>query len=114
MKNVIAELDRIAKYVEDLEENWSIHIAYRIDRVSQHLEDTHTGKIDNKISKSVLAHYKEDMEFLTQKESKLTKLIKDEKSRSANTVYKKIKDHFGKLDKKESMRFIKNVLKNID
>ncbi len=117
MKNVIAELDKIAKYLETFEEPWAINLVYRIDKVAQNLEDdmnkgSKTANSD--ISKHVLDTYKEEMEYLTSKEGKIKELIKVQNTKNANEVYKALKSHFGKLNRKESVRFIKNVIKTID
>ena len=116
MKNVIAELDKIAKYLETFDEPWAFHLAYRIDNVTQQIEDKgkRASTISSDISKNVLDSYREEMEFLSSKESKLKDLINLQKTKNANQLYKSLKDHFGKLNKKESIRFIKNVIKTLD
>lgn len=114
MKYVIAELDRIAKYLEDFEEPWALTLAYRIDNVTQQIEDEYKKEAagTQKISSNVLEQYKEDMEFLSSRENTLKDMISKQNTKNASEVYKALKIHFGKLNRKESIRFIKNVLKN--
>lgn len=114
MKNVIAELDRIAKYLEDFEEPWAYNLSYRIDNITQRIEENvkkESLKFSS-ISKSILEQYREELEFLSLKESNLKELIKSQNNKNANDVYKSLKNHFGKLGKVESIKFIKNVIKN--
>ncbi|MDB4330296.1 hypothetical protein N9948_01095 [bacterium] len=119
MRYIIAELDRIAKNLEEFGEPWVHNLVFRIDNVTQKIEDNYNreknfekNKMAN-ISKNVLDQYREDLEFLSNKESKLSEMIKSQNSKNASKVYTKIKEHFGKLDKKESIRFIKNIIKNM-
>ena len=113
MKNIIAELDRIAKYIEDIDEPWSHLISYRIDNVSQQIEEK-AGESNkySKISKNVLEQYREDLEFLSSKESSLKEMIVKQNTKNADAVYKVLKNQFGNLNKKDSLRFIKSVINN--
>lgn len=115
MKNVVAELDRIAKYLEDFEEPWAYNLCYRIDKISQAIEDSEKKENikNSSISKSILDQYKDELEFLSSKESNLKELISFEKSKNASEVYKKLKVHFGKLSRDESINFIKKVIKTL-
>lgn len=115
MRNIIAELDKIAKYIEDFEEPWTYTIVWRLDKISQQLSDLDSSKNEkmSKISKNILEQYMDNMTFLTKHEKKLTNLIKNHEEKNADAVYRSIKAHFGKLDKKESIEFIKNVLKKL-
>jgi predicted transcriptional regulator len=121
LKYIIAELDRIAKYLEDMEEPWALNLAYRVDNCTQQLEDKYSKVIpsDSKlssISKNVLEQYLEDMAYLSKKENNLTDMIKKQANdqENAEAVYNVMKNHFGKLGKKDSIRFIKKVLENLD
>jgi hypothetical protein len=115
LKNVVAELDRIAKYLEDFEEPWAYNLCYRIDKISQAIEDSEKKENikNSSISKSILDQYKDELEFLSSKESNLKELISFEKSKNASEVYKKLKVHFGKLSRDESINFIKKVIKTL-
>ena len=70
MKKIIAELDKIAQYMDDIEENWAFNIVWRLDRVSQQLSEFGNKDIKNdrlsKIGKKVLGQYLDKMEFLTK------------------------------------------------
>lgn len=116
MKNVIAELDRIAKYLEDFEEPWAYNLSYRIDKIAQTIEDTVkvASQKNSSISKSILEQYRDELEFLSSKESNLKELIVFEKNKNASEVYKKLKVHFGKLSRNESINFIKKVIKTLE
>jgi ribosomal 50S subunit-associated protein YjgA (DUF615 family) len=116
LKNVIAELDRIAKYLEDFEEPWAYHLSYRIDKIAQTIEDSNKilGNKKSSISKSILDQYKDELEFLSLKESNLKELIIFEKNKNASEVYRKLKVHFGKLSRDESINFIKKVIKTLE
>ena len=116
MKNVIAELDKIAKYLEDFEEPWAYHLSYRIDKIAQTIEDTDkvVNQKNSSISKSILEQYRDELEFLSLKESNLKELIVFEKNKNASEVYKKLKIHFGKLSRDESINFIKKVIKTLE
>jgi hypothetical protein len=116
LKNVIAELDKIAKYLEDFEEPWAYHLSYRIDKIAQTIEDTDkvVNQKNSSISKSILEQYRDELEFLSLKESNLKELIVFEKNKNASEVYKKLKIHFGKLSRDESINFIKKVIKTLE
>lgn len=117
MKNVIAELDKIAALLENSNETWAVHLAYRIDNVTQSIENALKLSNDKKastISKNVLEAYREDMEFLSSKENKLKELIKSHNTKDASKVYRTLKAHFGKLNRKESIRFIQNVIRTME
>ena len=114
MKKVIAELDRIAKYLETYDEPWAINLAYRIDIITQKIEDESDETRVLNVSKNVLESYKESIDFLSSHEEKLKELIKDQNTRNPIQVYKIIKNHFGNLKKEECIRFIKSVINNID
>ena len=112
MKKIVAELDRIAQFIEDFEEPWAINLVWRLDKISQTLEEK--GAVESKyasISKSVLGQYKDKLLFLSENEDKLTDLIKNTNTKNASAIYNAIKNNFGSLDKKDSMNYIKNVLK---
>lgn len=115
MKKIIAELDRIAQFIEDFEEPWAINLCWRIDRISQTLEEI--GSVETKyasISKNVLSQYQEKLLFLSENESKLTELIKSSNTKNATAIYNVLKKDFGNLDKKDSVDYIKNVLKRTE
>ena len=123
MRYIIAELDRIAKYLEDMEEPWALNLAYRVDNCTQQLEDnyvknaTNTEKNKEKlasISKNVLDQYLEDMVYLSKKESSLQEMIEKHASENQNAevVYKAMQKHFGKLGKEDSIKFIKRIIEN--
>lgn len=116
MKNVIVELDKIAKYLEDFEEPWAYNLSYRIDKIAQTIEDTSkvASMKNSTISKSILEQYRDELEFLSSKESNLKELIVFEKNKNASEVYKKLKVHFGKLSRDESINFIKKVIKTLE
>jgi len=112
LKKIIAELDRIAQFIEDFEEPWAINLVWRLDKISQTLEEK--GSVESKyasISKSVLSQYKDKLLFLSENECKLTELIKSTNTKNATAIYNALKNDFGKLDKKDSIDYIKNVLK---
>lgn len=112
MKKIIAELDRIAQFIEDFDEPWAINIVWRIDKISQTLEEV--GEVESKyasIGKNVLAQYKDKLLFLSENDSKLTDLIKCSNTKNAAAIYNDMKKDFGDLDKKDSIEYIKNVLK---
>jgi len=52
------------------------------------------------------------MVFLSENHSDLVHLIKKQETRSASRIYNVIKGHFGNLEKKDSIEFIKKVLNN--
>lgn len=119
MKYVIAELDRIAKYLEDIEEPWALHLAYRVDNCTQQLEDKFKDQSAiekylklSSVSKSVMDQYLEDLSFLSEKENKIIDLVKKhaKENKNADVVYGVMKKHFGKLNKKESIKFINKIL----
>lgn len=112
MKKIIAELDRIAQFIEDFDEPWAINIVWRIDKISQTLEEI--GSVESKyasISKNVLNQYKDKLLFLSENDSRLSDLIKNTNTKNAAAIYNVLKKDFGKLDKKDSIEYIKNVLK---
>jgi len=115
LKKIIAEIDRIAQYVESFEEPWAINIVWRLDKIAQALEEhnPNSEKKLNKISKNVLNQYIDKMSFLTENQPKLTKIIKEQNSKNAAAIYKAMHSHFGDLDKKDSIDYIKNILKSI-
>jgi len=115
LKQIISELDKIAKYIEDFEEPWAFNLVWRLDKVAQQLfefENKDKSKI-SKISKRVLDQYMEKMVFLTQNNDKLKDLIKKSSVKEANGIYSLLKKHFGKLNRDESIEFIKNILKDL-
>jgi len=115
LKKVIAEIDKISQYIEDFGEPWAINIVWRLDKIAQQLEEKDKGSNSKlaKISKNVLSQYIDKMAFLTENQPTLTKIIKEQNSRNANAIYSAMKTHFGDLDKKDSIDYIKNVLKNM-
>jgi len=115
LKKAIAELDKISQYIEDFGEPWAINLVWRLDRIAQQLEEkNNTADVKlAKISKNVLNQYIDKMAFLTENQPILTKIIKDQNSKNASAIYKAMKTQFGNLDKKDSMDYINNVLKNI-
>ena len=115
MKNIVAELDKISQYIEDFGEPWAINIVWRLDRIAQQLEDKNKSSEErlSKVSKNVLNQYMDKMAFLTENQPKLTKIIKEQNSKNAAAIYKVMSNDFGSLDKKDSIDYIKNVLKNI-
>jgi hypothetical protein len=40
LKKFIAELDKIAEYLETFDEPWAINLSYRIDSITQKMEDS--------------------------------------------------------------------------
>jgi len=117
MKKIIAEIDSIAGEIEDFEEPWAFNIVWRLDKVSQQLEEAQTklqkiAKLSH-VKTGILNQYLNDILFLNENESKLKSLIVNANNDEVNDIYKKIKKHFGKLSRKEAVRFIKNVLKNL-
>ena len=115
MKKIIAELDKISQYIEDFGEPWAINIVWRLDKISQQLEEKSASVDSNvtKISKNVLNQYMDKMSFLTENQPQLTKVIMEQESKNASAIYNAMKKHFGNLDKKDSIEFINNVLKNL-
>lgn len=115
MKKVIAELDKISQYIEEFGEPWAINIVWRLDKISQQLEEKNIEVDANltKISKSVLSQYMDKMAFLTENQPKLTKIIMEQNTKNAAAIYNAMKTHFGNLDKKDSIEYINNVLKNL-
>jgi len=104
LKNIIAELDNL----------WAFNIVYRLDRVAQLLSEyENRNNIISKVGKKVLAQYLDKMEFLTRQSNKLTDLIKKSHTKNASEIYEAIKKHFGKLNRDESIEFIKNILKDL-
>jgi len=116
LKKIIAEIDKISQYIEDFGEPWAINIVWRLDKIAQQLEETNKSVDANltKVSKSVLNQYMDKMAFLTENQPKLTKIIKDQNTKNANAIYKAMKTHFGDLDRKDSIDYINNVLKNMN
>jgi len=115
LKKVIAELDKISQYIEDFGEPWAINLVWRLDRIAQQLEEmgkTSDAKL-TKVSKSVLNQYIDKMAFLTENQPELTKIIREQNSKNAAAIYKAMKNNFGNLDKKDSIDYINNVLKNM-
>ena len=115
MKNLIAELDHISAYIEELNEPWAINITWRLDKIAQELEEYQGDRPSSslsKISKKVLEQYYDNMEFLSSNDSKLSSLILGEDDKEAPKVYKNLKKHFGKISRKEAISFITNVLKD--
>ena len=115
MKIIIAEIDRISKYIEDFGEPWAINVVWQLDKIAQQLEEKDKGSDTRlaKVSKNVLNQYIDKMAFLTENQPKLTKIIKDQNSKNAAAIYKAMETHFGSLHKKDSMDYINNVLKNM-
>jgi len=116
LKKVIAELDKISQYIEDFGEPWAINIVWRLDKIAQQLEEKENAldaKLAN-VSKSVLSQYIDKMAFLTERQPELTKIIKEQNSKNATAIYKAMKNNFGNLDKKDSIDYITNVLKNMN
>ena len=114
MKRLIAELDKISAYLEDFEEPWTYTLVWKLDRIAQELEERQ--KNQNKLSKvaqNVLDQYVDSILFLDKNNSSLIKKVKKHASKKASIIYKELKEHFGKLSRKESIVFIKNVLKKI-
>jgi len=115
LKHIIAELDRIAQYIEEIDEPWAINLVWRIDKVSQTLEEVGSKSYKfSKISKNVLNQYKDTLLFLSENESNLNNLIRKSNLKSAEKIYSNLKENFGNLDKKDSIKYIKNVLKNLN
>jgi len=115
LKKIIAEIDKISQYIEDFGEPWAINLVWRLDRIAQQLEERNKDKDARlaKVSESVMNQYIDKMAFLTENQPKLTKIIKEHNSKNAAAIYKVMKDQFGVLDKKDSIDYINNVLKNI-
>ncbi len=115
MKKIIAEIDKISQYIEDFGEPWAINIVWRLDKIAQQLEEKNNDVDEklNKVSKNVLNQYIDKMAFLTENQPKLTKIIKEQNSKNAAAIYNAMKNHFGNLDKKDSIDYINNVLKNM-
>jgi hypothetical protein len=118
LKSIIAEIDRLAKHVESFDEPWAFNIVWRLDRIAQQLQEKNeknskTASDDklSKISKNILDQYMDDISFLSENEHKLTDLIRNQETKNASAVYSALKKHFGKLDRKDSINFIKNILK---
>lgn len=115
MKKIVAEIDKISQYIEDFGEPWAIDIVWRLDKIAQQLEEQNKSAENrlSKVSKNVLNQYMDKMAFLTENQPKLTKIIKEQNTKNAAAIYKAMSKDFGSLDKKDSIDYIKNVLKNI-
>ena len=117
MKRIIAEIDNISRYIEDIVEPWAFNVVWRLDRVAQQLEElqkpTEVNSNLPKVGKKILNQYLEKMSFITENNSKLTQLIKQQNSRKATDIYVALKKHFGKLNRNESIEFIKNTLQDL-
>jgi len=116
LKRVIAEIDKISQYIESFDEPWAINLVWRLDRVAQQLEERKkNSNVDRlaKISKNIISQYIDKMDFLMENQPKLTKIIKEQNSKNASTIYQVMRTHFGNLNKKDSIDYINNVLKNI-
>jgi hypothetical protein len=114
LKKIISELDRISSELEASDEQWAFYLSCKLDRISSEIESLYDKKDFSKlaaISSNVLEQYLDRMQFLSSNSTKLANLIKNENIQDANLVYKKIKKHFGKLTKKESIEFITNIFK---
>ena len=115
MKQLVAELDKISKYIENFHEPWAIHVVWRLDKVAQLLEEKNKDVSIrfSHISNNILNQYIDKISFLNENQPKLNKIIKEQETKNANAIYSVMKKHFGDLDKKDSIDYIKNVLKNI-
>jgi len=113
LKKIIAEIDKISQYIEDFGEPWAINLVWRLDRIAQQLEEKNKNTRLAKVSESVMNQYIDKMSFLTENQPELTKIIKEHNSKNAAAIYKVMKENFGSLDKKDSIDYINNVLKNI-
>lgn len=115
MKKIIAEIDKISQYIEDFGEPWAINIVWRLDKIAQNLEERDKGSSDrlSKVSKSVLNQYMDEMVFLAENQPRFTKIIKEQNSKNASAIYKVMRNHFVNIDRKDSIDYINNILKNI-
>jgi len=110
VKKLVAEIDRVAEFIEDLGEPWTFQVVWKLDKVSQELEEVNKKSPLTKISKNVLNQYLERMVFLSENQDDLVGLIKRQDTKSASSIYNVIKGHFGSLKKQDSIEFIKKVL----
>ena len=113
LKNIIYEIDRVAKDLEDVDQMWTFNLVWKLDKIAQELEEfqSKTGTIA-KVNKVILTQYLEKMTFLTENENMLTDLIVQKKDNNAAAIYRVMKKHFGKLGKDDSINFINNILEN--
>ena len=86
-------------------------------RIAQKLEDseTHLIKSGSKLARVkdvILEPYIKSILFLNDNHAKLASMISEHESENAEVIYKTIKKHFGSLNKNESIKFIKNILKD--
>ena len=115
MKRIISEIDKVAAYVESFDEPWAYNVVWKLDKIAQEiLEIDRPEAIDpslSKVAKNVLAQYMDGILFLNKNHIDLTKLIEKQSNKKASSIYKELKNHFGKLSRKEAIDFITNVLK---
>jgi len=113
IKNLVSEIGKIAGYLEDLEEPWTYRVVFSLDKIAQELEEISNRDIEklSSINKTVLGQYLGRILFLNENAKTLKSLIEIQRSKKASVIYKKLKNHFGKLKKEDSIEFIQNILK---
>ena len=113
LKNIIAEIDRVAKDLEDFDHLWAFNMVWKLDKIAQELEEfeTKTGVLA-KVDKKILDQYLEKMTFLSENENKLAGIINQKKDKNAVAIYRVTKKHFGNLSREESINFINKTLEN--
>ena len=111
LRNIIAEIDIIAKDLEDIDQLWAFNMVWKLDKIAQELEevDSKNGVLA-KIDKKILSEYMDKMTFLTENENKLVDIISQKKDKNAAAIYRVAKKHFGSLSREESISFINKIL----
>ena len=114
LRKIIAEIDIIAKDLEDFDQPWTFNTVWKLDKIAQELEEleTKTGKLA-KVDKKILDQYLEKMAFLSENENILANIVMQHKDKNTAAIYKVMKKQFGdKLGKEEYLNFINKVLEN--
>jgi len=111
LRKIIAEIDLIAKDLDDLDQLWAFNMVWKLDKIAQELEEfNNKANVLEKVDKKILSQYMEKMTFLTENENKLADLISQKKDKNAAAIYRVTKKHFGNLSREESINFINTVL----
>jgi hypothetical protein len=114
LRTIIAEIDKVAKDLEDFDNLWAFNMVWKLDKIAQELEEIQnkTGKIA-KVDQKILDQYLEKMIFLSENENKLVDVITQHKDKNASAIYRVMKKQFGnKLGKEEYLDFINKILEN--